>query len=255
MKLKLYFLKTIKINQHILLSENVLCYSGGVMKKFFFLFLGSLMIIFIIPTNAQIKLGLQSGINLADLNFDPLLSDYETSNRTGYMIGGIFNYEFTSVLSLQVEPTYIQKGASLDISIVEDGMNIEAEATYSANYIDIPVLLKASFGKSVRPFLLAGTSIGLLLGDVKINIDKVTANGQDVTSHIPGEAKEHIQQSKSLDFLLNFGGGVEIPVGEVNIIIEGQYNLGLSDINDEPNDNTKIKNKGIQLKAGVLFSL
>jgi len=65
------------------------------------------MIIFVIPTNAQIKLGMQSGINLADLNIDPLPSDNETSNRTGFMIGGIFNYDFTSILSLQVEPTYI----------------------------------------------------------------------------------------------------------------------------------------------------
>jgi len=96
------------------------------------------MIIFVIPTNAQIKLGLQSGINQANLNFDPLLSDYETSNRTGFMIGGIFNYEFTSVLSLQVEPTYIQKGALLDISIVEDGMNIEAEAE---GWLDNDVIL------------------------------------------------------------------------------------------------------------------
>jgi hypothetical protein len=135
-------------------------------------------------------------------------------------------------------------------------MNIEVEGTFSANYFDIPFLLKASFGnQQVRPFILAGASIALLLGDIKINIDKVIADGMDVTNLIPGEAKEQIQKAKSSDFVLNFGGGVLFPVGEVDIIIEGQYNLGLKDVKDEPNDNSKIKNKGVQFKVGVLFSL
>jgi hypothetical protein len=226
------------------------------MKKFFSLFLTFLLIVFFMPINAQIKLGLQSGINLADFNAEPSQAGYETSMRTGFMVGGIFNYDFTPIIGLQVEPAFIQKGASLDISTIQEGMNIEVEGTFSANYFDIPFLLKASFGnQQVRPFILAGASIALLLGDIKINIDKVIADGMDVTNLIPGEAKEQIQKAKSSDFVLNFGGGVLFPVGEVDIIIEGQYNLGLKDVKDEPNDNSKIKNKGVQFKVGVLFSL
>ncbi|MGE5798547.1 MAG: porin family protein, partial [Ignavibacteria bacterium] len=201
-------------------------------------------------------LGLQAGVNLAEISMDPEQTGFEMGIRTGFLVGGIVNYNFSPLLSLQAEPAYIQKGSSVDITSTEDGINIKGEATMTANYIDIPVLLKATFGNAqVKPFLLAGASIAFLLEDVKLNIDKVTANGQDVTNMLPAEQKEETLKTKSTDFVLNLGGGVMIPVGHADIFIEGQYNLGLTDISDEPDDNTEAKNKGIQIKAGVLFPL
>ncbi len=227
------------------------------MKNIFIILLASLLTFLVSSINAQIKLGLQGGVNLADVNADQLPTGWETSTRTGFMVGGIFNYSFFPILSLQAEPAFIQKGAAIDATTTENGVNIKFKATYSANYIDVPVLLKATFGKGpVKPFVLAGASIAFLLGDVKLTLDKATlADGQDVTSQIPSSEKEQIQKGKSTDFILNFGGGVMIPVGPIDIFIEGQYNLGIQNINDEPNDNTKIKNKGIQIKAGALYAL
>jgi hypothetical protein len=134
------------------------------------------------------------------------------------------------------------------------------EATFTADYLDIPVLLKASFGDGpVKPYLLAGATIAFLLGDTKLEMDKVivTIDGrdEDITSEIPSDEREEKVETKSTDFILNFGGGVLIPLGQVNIFIEGQYNLGLTDVNDEPDDITEIKTTGIQIKAGVLFPL
>ena len=130
------------------------------------------------------------------------------------------------------------------------------ERTLNADYIDIPVLLKASFGDGpVKPYLLAGATVAFLLGDTELEIDKATINGQDVTSMIPSDERTEKLETKSTDFILDFGGGVLIPLGQVNIFIEGQYNLGLSDVNDEPDDDMTIKSTGIQIKAGVLFPL
>ena len=226
------------------------------MKKFFSILLTFLMSFFIMSANAQVKLGLQAGINLADVSVNPLPQGYETSMRTGFMAGGIINFNFSPILSLQAEPAYIQKGSSADISGTENGVNIKAEGTYSADYIDIPVLLKASFGdQQVKPFLMAGISVAILLGDVKLSLDKITMNGQDVTGQVPSDQKEQIQSAKSTDFVLNLGGGVSIPLEQIELFIEGQYNLGLTNVNDEPNDDTSIKTRGIQIKAGVLFPL
>ncbi|OGU32284.1 MAG: hypothetical protein A2057_12365 [Ignavibacteria bacterium GWA2_35_9] len=226
------------------------------MKKFFLLSLTFLLAFFVLPINAQVKLGLQGGVNLADVSLDPTPTGYETGIKTRLMFGGIVNYNFSPLLGIQVEPAYIQKGSTFDLTTVEDGVNIKGEGTFSANYIDIPVLLKVTFGSiQVKPFLLAGVSVAFLLGDAKYNFDKVTANGQDVTNMLTAEQKEQVQKMKSTDFVLNLGGGVMIPVGVVDIFIEGQYNLGLTNVNDEPGDNTKIKTKGIQIKAGALYSL
>ena len=172
------------------------------------------------------------------------------------MFGGILFYSFSPIFGLQVEPAYVQKGATVDVSLTEQGMTMIQEGTLSGDYLDIPVLLKASFGDGpVKPYLLAGASIAFILGDAILEIDKATINGVDVTNQIPSDERKDTILVKSTDFILNFGGGVIIPLGKVNIFIEAQYNLGLTDVNDEPNDNMKIKTTGIQIKAGVLFPL
>ncbi len=172
------------------------------------------------------------------------------------MFGGILFYSFSPIFGLQVEPAYVQKGATVDVSLTEQGMTMKQEGTLSGDYLDIPVLVKASFGDGpVKPYLLAGASVAFLLGDAKIEIDKATINGVDVTNEIPSEEREDIVETKSTDLILNFGAGVLVPAGQVNIFVEGQYNLGLTDVNDDPNDDMKIKTTGIQIKAGVLFPL
>ena len=226
------------------------------MKKLFLLSIIVFITVVISPLNAQVQLGLQAGTNLGDVSLDPTPEGVTTGMRAGIMFGGVLFYSFSPIFGLQVEPAYVQKGATVDISLTEQGMTIKEEATLSGDYFDIPVLLKASLGDGpVKPYLLAGASVAFLLGDVKLEIDKATINGVDVTNQIPSNEREEIVETKSTDFILNFGAGVTIPVSQVNIFIEGQYNLGLSDLNDEPNDDMKIKSTGIQIKAGVLFPL
>ncbi|MFC2119793.1 porin family protein [Bacteroidota bacterium] len=205
---------------------------------------------------AQVQLGLQAGANFGDVTMDPTQEGVETSMKTGFLIGGVLFYSFSPMWGLQVEPAYVQKGAKADQSVTEEGMTLKVEQTLSAGYIDIPVLLKASFGSgSVKPYLLAGVTVAFLLGDAELEIDKATVNGQDITSMIPSDERTQKLETKSTDFIASFGGGVLIPLSQVNIFIEAQYNLGLTDVNDEPDDDMTIKTTGIQAKVGVLFPL
>jgi hypothetical protein len=204
---------------------------------------------------AQVQLGLQAGANFTDVTMDPTQEGMETSSRTGFLFGGVLFYSFSPIFGLQVEPAYVQKGAAVDMSLSEGG-TVQAEATLTADYFDIPVLLKASFGDGpVKPYLLGGATIGFLLGDAMLVLDKITADGEDVTNMIPEDEREEKVDVKSTDFILTLGGGIIIPLGQVNIFAEAQYNLGLSDVNDDSDDDTTIKSTGIQIKAGVLFPL
>jgi len=226
------------------------------MKKLFLISCLFFVALHISPVNAQVKLGIQAGANFSDVSMDPEMTGVETGIRTGLILGGILVYDFSPLLSLQVEPAYVMKGSSVDMSIVETEGTIEVEGTLSADYFDIPVLLKASFGEGpVKPYLMAGLSIAFLMGDATIEMDKATLNGEDVISYIPSDEREQKLETKSNDFILNFGGGVTIPLKTLSIFIEGQYNLGLTNLNDDPEDNTEIKTKGIQVKAGILFPL
>jgi hypothetical protein len=152
---------------------------------------------------AQVQLGLQAGANFSDVSMHPSQTGVETGTRTGFLFGGVLFYSFSPILGLQVEPAYVQKGATSDISttvavdisgtVVEYPAKIEA--TLAADYLDIPVLLKASFGDGpVKPYLVAGATIAFLLGDTNLEFDKVivTIDGQDhdITSEIPSDDRE-----------------------------------------------------------------
>ena len=236
------------------------------MKKTVILSLTLFLASFIPPLNAQVQLGVQGGINLTDVNMTQ--EDFKTAIRTRAILGGIISYNFSPVLSLQLEPAYVQKGASVnatvDISSILDGAIIDGEATFSANYIEIPVLLKASFPAGiVRPYLIAGATVAFLLGDAKFNLEKATLYGIDIISLLPSDLREQTFKIKNTDFIVNFGAGITIPLWLVDIFIEGRYDIGLTDISEGPYDlglpdvsyETEFKTRGIQIKAGLLFSL
>ena len=184
---------------------------------------------------AQVQLGVQGGINLGNVNFDPDIEGLSTGNRTGVMFGGVLFYSFSPILGLQIEPAYVQVGTEMTVLGIDVG-------TVKGNFLEIPVMLKASFGEGpIKPFIMVGPAVGFKLGDVKWEY----------------QGMSYTVQAKSTNFMLSFGGGVIIPVDHVNIFIEGLYNLGLTDVNDDDPEFTdiKIKTTGIQAKAGVLFPL
>lgn len=229
------------------------------MKKFFFL-MTFLILMFAIELNAQVKLGFQAGANFADVSFsEKPYNVEETSIKTGILIGGILVYDFSPVFSLQFQPAYVMKGAKANLSTLQFSSSgfytIKSENTFSADYLDFPVLLKASIGNSsVKPYVTGGITVSFLLGDAKIETDKATINGVDVTSMMSSSDRERTTKTTATDFILNFGAGVEIPIETTSLFIEGQYNVGIADVNDDP-DSKPTKTVGIQAKAGLLFPL
>lgn len=231
------------------------------MKKIATVLIMVATLLFATNVMAQVQLGLQGGVNLGDISLDPTPTGTSTGMRTGVMFGGVLFYSFSPTLGLQIEPAYVQNGATEDYSETDGGHTYKMEGTVKADYIEIPVLLRATFGDGpVKPFITAGAAVGFVLGDVTAEGDKYLIDGVDVTSLVPSDQRTDTLMTKSTDFMLRFGGGVIIPVDHVNIFIEGLYSLGLTDINDDP-DNTvngtvmTVKTRGIQIKAGVLFPL
>jgi hypothetical protein len=227
------------------------------MKKLFLLSCIFLLAFLIRPINAQVQIGVQAGVNLTDINMDLTTQEgFNTAMRTRAIMGGIITYNFLPMLSLQAEPAYVQKGADANFSIIETGFNVDIKANISADYIDVPILLKASLPMEfIKPYLIAGGSVAFLVGDAKLRVDGASINGQDVISLVPDSLKEETLLLKSTDYILCFGGGVTIPIGLLEIFVEGRYDIGLTNINNDPTDDTEFKTTGVQIKAGLLFSL
>lgn len=236
------------------------------MKKLFVLFLLPLLFLsFIPPVNAQVKIGVQAGANFTEAAMDKEI--FNTALRTRTIIGGIISYDFLPLLSLQTEPAYVQKGVKVDAAIdLVNILNGAANGTISANYFEIPVLLKLTIPSVIiKPYLLAGGSVAFLLGDPKLTVDKVIFNGQDITTNLPSDIKEQPFKIKNTDLILCLGGGITIPIGLLSLFAEARYDLGLTDVSDGPYSfdlgittlsyDTEFKTRGFQLKAGILVGL
>ena len=128
------------------------------------------------------------------------------------------------MFSLQLEPTYMQKGAKIHIPYTDVGLILEIEQTIEVNYIDIPVLFRVSFGGDfIKPYLLAGSYIAFPLENGKTTLDNLIGNGDDITELLPDEVLEQFEPeliTNSIDYGLNFGAGVTFPLGIIDLFLE-----------------------------------
>jgi hypothetical protein len=125
--------------------------------------------------------------------------------------------------SIQPEVNFISKGTKFKNSFGNE--------TYNFNYIEVPVLAKYSFGPV---YVNAGPSIGFLMG----KSDKI---------------KAAYGKTKTIDFGVQMGAGIAIPAGPGKMIIDGRYNLGLSNISDEKG--VDVKNRGFAVSLGYAIPL
>ena len=209
---------------------------------------------------AQFQIGPLAGGNLSGLNIDPDVQGRNINYITRFTAGVAIIYNFSSMFGIQLEPAYTQRGASIYSAQTDVALILEINQAIELEYIDIPVLFKVSFdAQFIKPYFLAGGYIGFPLQDTKLTIDKVIANGQDVIFLLPSDVIEQELKNESIDYGLNFGAGVSFPLGIIDIFLQAQYNLGLSDLNDEPPpeglEKDVIKNRGIQVKTGLLITL
>lgn len=230
------------------------------MKSKFFFLIVIISVLLHQNVSAQHGIGIMGGMNFANLNIDPQDDRMEIQTRNGFLIGGILNIGISQLLSLQFEPSYMQKGAELILNFYEEGYTFKIEETVEAAYLDVPILLRATLQtKDVQPYLIGGFTLDFLLGDVNEVLNKITINGEDYTNEIPANEREQELKSNGFDLCVNFGGGLSIPMKSFTLLLEGQYSLGLFDMNDEQvaqdEVKTKIRNHGFQAKVGIVFPI
>jgi hypothetical protein len=226
---------------------------------------------------SQIKFGLRGGLNLANVSEDlggtetvdfegtPIQINLNQTNRTTFGIGGVVEYWVTPIFALQVNALYNQKGVGIDGNINETleeqgipfSLKVTAEETIKLSYLSFPVLAKVAFGENIKPYLIAGPEIGILLSgkDYAKATSEAEAMGMKIGPITEEQDTDIKDQLESLDFAINFGAGVLIPLGVVEIFVDAQYSLGLTKINKEDfSYRGDLKNRVFIINAGMLFS-
>ncbi len=211
----------------------------------------ALTVLFAIAANAQHRVGVIGGINIANVKVADLDPGDVINNRHLLGIGGIFDFKLSNNAALRLEPMFLKKGATLQISDSFDTVDFK----FGFSYLELPIFLKLDLGnRTFRPYVMAGPTIGFLLNSkLQIEVNGTEVDKTDIDSVTEG-----------IDFALNFGAGISFEMGAKSIFVEGRYALGLKDIiadgtveilGEQAEIDGNIKTKGIQFMAGITFPL
>jgi Outer membrane protein beta-barrel domain len=193
----------------------------------------------------KFSLGLRGGGNYGTFSDPPAgLSQVGVIDYVlGYHGGLILNFG-GKTFSVQPEILYSQTGVKFSGDDARLGGKFEISGIN--NTVQIPVLLKLSFGNSFRFFINGG-------GYVSYGIDS------KVKSTIAGMTQTTTQKFEDNDGRIEYGavGGAGIAIGrrdKAHLLLEGRYNYGLGK-NSSDADERKLTSQTIMASLGIVFPL
>jgi len=165
-----------------------------------------------------------------------------TSNRTGFFAGGYATVPVTDILSVEPALYYSQKGYEMNGALSLKGVEFlgaNAKARLEANYIDIPVVLKANLNGLQ---LFAGPQVSYL-----------TAANLHTTAGVLGfnllnSKVDASNQFSRVDVAATAGIGYKMPNG-FNIVASYDYGLTKADASR----NLSSYNHSLRLGIGMSF--
>jgi hypothetical protein len=182
--------------------------------------------------------GFKGGVSIATVGGDDA---NDAESRTTFAGGFFAQADLSRNFGLRFEGLFFGKGAS-----GENG-NIEGELKFA--YLELPILLvgQAPVSETVTISAFAGPTLGFNVGaDAEIDF-----GGFEVSGDIGDEIAD-------FEFGLAFGAGVGFEVGEVILVFDGRYDLGLTSIDDglsDTGEDLDLKNRAWAFMAGVGFPI
>jgi len=176
-------------------------------------------------SNAQVKFGVKAGANFYKFSgSDTDFEDESPDMKVGIAGGGMVNIPINEMFSVQPELLYSMEGAKYSISGVDLKFNV--------NFINVPILIQYN---SSGFYAETGPQIGFLTS-AKVKVED--------------EEEDYKEFFKSTAFSWAIGLGYRLPSG---IGFGARYNLGLSSLADDDDDDTDIKSSGFHIGISYLF--
>jgi hypothetical protein len=193
------------------------------MKKLLF-FTAIILFGFTYVSAQDVDFGAKAGVNFATITGDDVDS---FSSRTAFHLGFVAEIGITEKFSFQPELLYSAQGSDYSDDFFE--------GTVKVDYLNLPLMAKFYVAEGFS--LEAGPQVGFLL-----SAKDVYEGGEDDWSDI----------TKGIDFGLNLGVGYKLESG---LNFGARYNIGLSDVNDDPDSlgDSAYKNSVIQAYVGFFF--
>jgi OmpA-like transmembrane domain. len=172
----------------------------------------------------DVQFGAKGGLNFANFSGD----DADGDTKTDIFIGGFARISLTETLAFQPELVYSRQGSKAE----ENGI----DAKFKANYLNLPLLLRAEMFGCEKFHGIIGPQVGIHLNSEYEEEDGDLSASIDMNDEMKGLA-------------LALALGFEYDITE-KIAVGLRYNLGLSKIADNDAD---IRNSVFQLGVSVAF--
>ncbi|MEO8577226.1 MAG: porin family protein [Gemmatimonadales bacterium] len=201
------------------------------------------------PASAQktsgMTIGVMAGVNYTKVTQDPEPTDVSYDYRTGWLVGAFLGVPINAMVSIEPQVFYSEKGTKISAT------QGSAEGEVKLGYVEVPLLLKLWIPASgnVEPYFFAGP-------EFEYNSScKVKGSAFGITSETDCEGSQADIDIKSTDFAATGGAGIQFLMGRQSVRVDARYTYGLTDINDNPADDTKAKLKGFAVTVGIGFNL
>jgi hypothetical protein len=167
----------------------------------------------------------------------------------GFSGGLFFQYNFKKVVSLRTNIAFERKGSVLSSQTTDINGNPLGEITTNTNfdYLTLPILVRATFGKKVQFFVNAGPYFGYLIKQTFVSKG----------DNIPTTTSDNTSLDKRFDTGISTGLGLSVPIKtKFAFSFEVRNNLGLYNVSAVPfANNGTIKTNSTNFLLGFTYKL
>ena len=181
----------------------------------------------------KLSAGVRGGISIANVRGDSIEG---TSSKIGFVGGAFLGVDLHEYFRIQFEGQYVQKGAEEE----EMGVTVKTKLDYIEFMVPFTLTIPME-NSPIAPRLYAGPALGI---EASCSLSG-EEGGIEVDVDCDDPLLEDLIETKSTDFSVFFGGGVDIAVGSGAITLDVLYDLGLSSIDDTPGEDFDVKNKNL----------
>lgn len=195
--------------------------------------------------NAQIKIGIKEGLNVASIDYKTSVLETETSSLASFHLGAFVHYSLAKHFGFQAELMYSGQGAKIDFK------DFGILTKNKLNYLSLPLLAKyhASSGFTAE----AGFSFDFLLS-AKQSYEKIEAINGSGLQLAEQDLKDYLT---GVDTKFLLGVGYEMPSG---LSFNARFAAGLGNISksldvNDPNYIGEEESYNSVFQLGVGFPL
>jgi hypothetical protein len=184
------------------------------------------------PAAAQ-GFGILGGVTFADITGDDASDNLD--RRNGFLVGAFAQIPLGSIVAVQPEVQYVQKGAQGEAF----GGDFEQKLTY----IDVPIFLSFGLPTSFGFHVMAGPNFSFEVG-CKFEAETLIGDAE-------GDCDDDTDTDNRKSFISAAAVGAGVDFGA--LMIDGRFVIDLESIDDDEDSDFDIRNQVFELVAGLKF--